>query len=401
LKETPIHSEFPRGTDGALADQARKRMIQREWIRAWPASTTSEPRRDSVVQTFLNMFRTFIPTRTPMRIQSLSIGLFAALALAPVADAAKPAATAAAAPAATPPVPLLWKVADADNELYLLGSFHMLKPGDYPLSADIDVAFEDAEALIFELSPEEMNSPQLGMAMGQAALRTDGMPLNSELPAPTVAKLDAWLAANDAGLKAMGLPPQALQMFEPWFVALTVSIVEMGKLGLDPKIGLDMHLIGRAAKASKPASGLEKGSEQIAVFDSMGKTEQLQFLESALDDAANAKAEIEKLHGAWRRGDQKALWDGMAAEMRSESPQLYRRINIARNDTWVPKLQRLLDEPSKDDTLVVVGALHLLGEDGVVEKLRAKGYTVERICSACTGAERGRAGKTGKTSDKK
>jgi uncharacterized protein len=337
-----------------------------------------------------------------MRIQSLSIGLLVALALAPVADAAKPAASAAsAASTATPPVPLLWKVADADNELYLLGSFHMLKPTDYPLSADVDGAFDDAEALIFELSPEEMNSPQMGMAMGQAALRTDGTALNSELPAPTIAKLDAWLAANSDGLKTMGMPAQAVQMFEPWFVGLMITIVEMGKLGLDPKIGLDMHLIGRAAQASKPATGLEKGSEQIALFDGMNKQEQLQFLDNALDEAVNAKIEIEKLHGAWRRGDQKALWDGMVAKMRSESPQLYRQINIARNDAWVPKLQRLLDEQSKDDTLAVVGALHLLGEDGVVEKLRAKGYTVERICSACAAAERGRAGKSGKTSDKR
>lgn len=334
-----------------------------------------------------------------MRIQSLSIGLLAALALAPVADAAKPATSAATT--ATPPVPLLWKVADADNELYLLGSFHMLKSTDYPLSADVDSAFDDAEALIFELSPEEMNSPQLGMAMGQAALRTDGTALNSELPAQTVAKLDAWLAANGDGLKAMGMPAQAVQMFEPWFVGLIITLVEMGKLGLDPQIGLDMHLIGRAAKASKPATGLEKGSDQIAVFDGMGKVEQLQFLEESLEQAANAKTEIEKLHGAWRRGDQTALWDGMAADMRKESPDLYRRVNTERNDAWVPKLQRLLDQETKDDTLVVVGALHLLGDDGVVEKLRAKGYTVERVCSACTGSERGRAGKRGKTSDKK
>ncbi|RZA05451.1 MAG: TraB/GumN family protein, partial [Proteobacteria bacterium] len=62
------------------------------------------------------------------------------------------------------------------------------------------------------------------------------------------------------------------------------------------------------------------------------------------------------------------------------------RINVARNDAWLPKLQKRLTDPGKDDTLVVVGALHLLGTDGVVEKLRAKGYKVERICSACKSA---------------
>ena len=317
-----------------------------------------------------------------MRIHSLLIGSLAAVVVSVAvlaADRAKPAATKAAAS----PVPLMWKVSDADNDLYLLGSFHMLRASDYPLSKDVDSAFDDAEALVFELSSEELLSPQLGTAMGQAALRIDGTPLNSELSKAAIARLDTWTAANGKELQTMGLSAQTLQMFEPWFVGLMISITEMNKQGLDPKFGLDMHLIGRASKASKPTSGLEKGSEQIAVFDGMSKTEQLQFLDESLSEAVDAKAEIEKLHSAWRRGDQDALWNGMAADMRREYPQLYRRVNVARNDAWVPKLQRMLDGEAEDDTLIVVGALHLLGEDGVVEKLRAKGYKVERVCSAC------------------
>lgn len=314
-----------------------------------------------------------------MILKPVLFGMFVALAASLSADAATRPRTATAAP----PVPLMWKVSDADNDLYLLGSFHMLKPSDYPLSADVDAAFDDAEALVFELSPQELQSPELGQAMGMAALRTDRTPLNSELPDATVAKLDAWLAANDKALQKMGMPAQGFQMFEPWFVGLTISLIEMDKQGLDPKIGLDMHFIGRAEKASKPTTGLEKGSEQIAVFDGMSKTEQLQFLDESLDEAQNAKVEIEKLHAAWRRGDDAQLLDGMAGDMRRDYPQLYRRINVARNDAWIPKLRRMLDGETTDDTLVVVGALHLLGEDGVVEKLRAKGYKVERVCSAC------------------
>ena len=316
-----------------------------------------------------------------MMFKSVLLGILAVSAASLSADAATSSRTAAAAS----PVPLMWKVSDADNDLYLLGSFHMLKPGDYPLSADVDAAFDDAEALVFELSPQELQSPELGQAMGMAALRTDRTPLNSELPDATIAKLDAWLVANDKALQKMGMPAQAFQMFEPWFVGLTISLIEMDKQGLDPKIGLDMHFIGRAEKMSKPTMGLEKGSEQIAVFDGMSKAEQLQFLDESLSEAQNAKVEIEKLHTAWRRGDAAGLLDGMAGDMRREYPQLYRKINVARNDAWVPKLQRMLDDETTDDTLVVVGVLHLLGEDGVVEKLRAKGYKVERICSACAG----------------
>lgn len=285
--------------------------------------------------------------------------------------------------AGTPPVPLMWKVSDADNSVYLLGSFHMLKPGDYPLSKDVDAAFADAESLVFEMSPEEMASPTLGMQMGQAALRGDGTTLNSQLPPETIVLLDAWLSENAALLQNMGLTPQVLQMFEPWFVGLTISITEMTKQGLDPKLGLDANLAAQAAKAGKPATGLETGAQQIAFLDGMDKDEQLQFLAEALSQSKDAKAETAKLHNAWRAGNAKLLWDSMALEMKNEYPRLYQRINVARNDAWVPKIEKRLGAAGTDDTLVVVGALHLLGPDGVVEKLRAKGYTVERVCSAC------------------
>ena len=308
--------------------------------------------------------------------------LFVALAVVAMSSPPDAAARTRAA-VSKPPVPLLWKVSDADNDVYLLGSFHMLKPGDYPLSADVDAAFDDAESLMFELPPDEVLSPELGVAMARSALRKTGTPLNSDLPEATAAKLADWADANSDQLQAAGLSTMTLQMFDPWFVGLTISVIEMKKAGLDANLGLDMHFIERAQATSKPTAGLETGQEQIAVFQTMSQAEQLQFLEESMSEADGAQGELDKLHDAWRRGDQDVLWDGMAGSMRRDYPKLYQRINVARNDAWVPRLQRMLDDEASDDTLVVVGALHLLGEDGVIAKLRAKGYRVERICSVC------------------
>lgn len=312
---------------------------------------------------------------TPRRLirSTLAVATLVAFAGAALADT----------PRGEAPVPLLWKVSDDDNSLYLLGAFHLLKPDDYPLSRDVDDAFGDAEKLVFEIPPEELGSPALGMQMGQAGLRTDGTTLDSELPEQTRLALAGWLEANAAELQRMQIPAQAMQMFEPWFAALMIMIAEMTKAGLDPALGLDAHLARKAGQAGKATSGLETGAEQIAFLDGMQRDEQLQFLQSSLESAAEGRTEIDKLHAAWRSGDAEALWTGMAAEMRSEFPDLYQRINVARNEAWVPRLEAKLRAPGTDDVLVVVGALHLLGEDGVVEKLRAKGYEVERICSAC------------------
>lgn len=308
------------------------------------------------------------------------------LILCTVLLAAGIAVAKAPAPHATqPPVPLLWKVSDADNAVYLLGSFHLLSPSDYPLSPDAEAAFKDASTVVFEIAPEEMDSPALAMQMGQAALRTDGTQLDSELPAATRAKLAAWIASHQDALQKSGVPAQALQLFQPWFVGLTVSIVDMANLGLDPKLGLDRHFAAEAKAAGKATAGLETGAQQIAFLDGMAHDEQLQFLAESLDEASGG-ADVERLHAAWRRGDAKTLWEGMAADMKRQYPKLYQHIDVDRNDAWVPKIAARLDAPGHDDTLVVVGALHLLGSDGVVEKLRAKGYRVERVCSACTQA---------------
>ncbi len=282
---------------------------------------------------------------------------------------------------ATPPVPLLWKVTGpGDSRVYLLGSFHLLRAQDYPLAADVDQAFAASKRVVFELSPQDMQSPQLPQKMLQAAMRTDGTELKRDLDAATWTKLQAYATANN-------LPLAQLQGMKPWFVGLTITLGQFTKMGLDPNLGLDRHFMQRAAAAGKPTSGLEDIDTQVGVLSGMSAAEQQQMVAEALDQADKADAEGRKLHDAWRRGDDKLLWTSMAAQMRGQYPQLYKRINTDRNDAWVPKLQQYL-QAGQGGTLVVVGTLHLLGDDGVVAKLKAKGFTVERVCTGCAKPKR-------------
>lgn len=278
-----------------------------------------------------------------------------------------------AAPAlAEAPRPLLWKVSDGDNSIYLLGSFHLLKPGDYPLAGSTDAAFDDAEQVVFELSPAEMADPAGAGRMAQAAVRTDGSTLQQSLPAESWRRLEAFASRR-------GLPLANFQAMEAWFVSLVVSITEMQALGLDPELGLDKHFADRAGKAGKPTRGLETFDQQIELFDGMSAEEQRQALEDTLEEAAEMQDEIERMHALWRSGDAEALFAATGAELKAEYPALYDRLNRDRNLAWLPRLRAMLDDEAEDETLVVVGALHLLGDDGVVALLRAKGYRVERL----------------------
>lgn len=283
----------------------------------------------------------------------------------------------AGAAVSQPPVPLLWKVTHGQHTLYLLGSFHLLKPQDYPLSPEVDAAFADAEQLVLELSSDELTSPALGQAMLAAAQLPADDSLQKHLKPATWTALQSYAQANN-------LPLESLRHLEPWLVATSISVQEMTKQGLDPQLGLDLHFVDLARRAGKPVSGLEHGQQQIDMLDGMSPVEQEQYLAQMLDESDSTAAhETERLHTAWRNGDVATLRDGLAADMKRQYPALYQRINVQRNDAWLPQLEARLRSPGADDTLVVVGALHLLGSDGVVEKLRARGYAVERVCGAC------------------
>lgn len=273
---------------------------------------------------------------------------------------------------AKPPKPLLWKVSDGNNSVYLLGSFHALKPDDYPLADSVEAAFADAERVAFELSPEELQSPMLVQKMMMAAVLPAGTSLQQQMTPAEFAQLQAYASKHDLNLANY-------DRLEPWFMSLVISSMEMQQAGLDPKQGLDQHLMARAAEANKATLGLETADEQIAALDSMSAQEQQQALAEALDTADDFKAEIDRLHAQWRAGNDKALYAEMGAKFKAEYPGLYQRIDVDRNNAWLPKIHAMLDQESETDTLVVVGSLHLLGREGLVAQLKAKGYKVERL----------------------
>ncbi len=296
---------------------------------------------------------------------------------APRADASPPAAAADATPAVAPPVPLLWKVSDADNSIYLLGSFHLLKPSDYPTAAEIDAAFDQASEVVFEIPPAALADPATGMKMLQASGYADGRSLSQVLDPGELEQLDALFRAS-------GQSVASVEAYEPWFINLSLVMGMSQAMGFDSTHGLDQHLIARAAEKGKPTAGLETIDAQLAALDGMPMEEQVESLVEFVQDPAQAQVDLARMHDAWRQGDMDALETLAIDEMKSRTPESYRLVNVARNDAWLPGLQAMLDGRADEDVLVVVGAMHLLGEDGLVDKLGAAGYAVERMCGACS-----------------
>ncbi len=283
-------------------------------------------------------------------------------------------ASIAACASAKPSTPALWRVSDADNSLYLLGSFHALKSGDYPLSQTVSDAYADAELLVFEIAPEQLQSPELAAEMLQAAMLPANQSLQGMLPEKTWLSLLQWQKLNP------DKPLASLQRLKPWYAALIIANTQSKSQGFEPELGLDQHFMSQAKSVRKPSIGLERMQQQIALFNTMKPAAQLELLQEALQDSGEPRnGELERLRLLWKAGDTRELEKITVTKMKKEYPELYRSVNVERNQAWLPQLRRLLDDEREKDAMVVVGALHLLGPDGLVQQLQAKGYTVERL----------------------
>lgn len=297
---------------------------------------------------------------------------FAGLVLAiPMAGSAPPPREAAR--------PLLWKVATGETNVYLLGSFHLLKPSDYPLPSDVEEAFADAEGLMFEVSPEELADPSVPGKMVQLALQPGDAAFGKVASPRVVEKLHAEFA------KLGGSAPQ-LDQLEPWMVGITLVSVLGRTQGYSPDDGLDRHLMQRAKRAGKATAGLESIDSQLRAMDATPISEQLASIEESLGEGGDMGMQLDELHTAWRTADIAKLERLAVTEMRARTPETYRRLNVDRNRAWLPKIERMLAAGKGDDTLVVVGALHLLGPDGLVAQLKSRGLRVDRICTGCAPA---------------
>lgn len=262
-----------------------------------------------------------------------------------------------------PPVPLLWKVTQGQRTLYLLGSMHALKESDYPLDSSVYSALRAVDQVYLELSSESMTDPEQIAYM----LRAGTLPMGRTLQ--QVLQLSTWQALGAFAAKR-GIPLSSLQGMQPWMVASVVTTSQMKEQGFDASIGLDEHIRQRAIAAGKRVLGLETLREQIALFANWDAATQEQFLAEALDDTAHDGDALNRLYTHWRSGNADALAQDFLDDMRASSPEMYGQLLVQRNLAWMPVLLAYLSQPGQGQALVVVGAGHLVGPDGLVQLMR-------------------------------
>lgn len=262
----------------------------------------------------------------------------------------------------------LWEVSSEKGTLFLLGTVHLLKPGTHAVSPAAEAAFQQADKILLELDLDEGNSPESRQVFARKAM-LQGETLQDRVSSETFA-----LAKQKT--EAMGLPFERLRSLKPWSFSLTLALFKLQTLGFDPRHGVDRYYFDKGKQAGKEIRALETVEYQLDRFDGMSDRLQEEFLLQTLEDLDEMEEEIEELVQAWSRGEAKVL-----AELMQESfkdyPGLYRRLIVERNKNWLLEIDPILDRPGT--TLLVVGALHLVGPESVVALLEKQGYTVKQL----------------------
>lgn len=262
----------------------------------------------------------------------------------------------------------LWSLQTQSSVMYLLGSIHVLKHDAYPLERAIEDAYVASQKIIFETDIAAMESPGIQAKMLERGLYPEGQSLYQELDENTRRSLQNKLSE-------LGLPLEQFAMFRPWIVALTLAHLELQRLGFDPNYGIDITFFHRAVRDGKEIGYLEPAEYQVNLLANMNKQDQSSFLSQTLRDLNLISQLAGEMVSYWKTGDVDSL-HGLLFKSFRDYPNIHDRLLIQRNKEWVSKIENATRE--NKTVLVIVGAGHLVGPDGILDLLEKRGHNLKQ-----------------------
>ncbi|MXO85264.1 TraB/GumN family protein [Altererythrobacter aurantiacus] len=263
--------------------------------------------------------------------------------------------------------PALWRVADEDTTIYLFGTVHALPDNVQWYTPAIERALTSSDLLVTELPAGADKDPALAQLMTSKAMLPEGENLR-EMMSPE------QVAVYQEALAKLQLPAEAFDRFEPWFAAMTLSLLPLLQQGYTPESGVEAVLETKVG-ADMERAGLETLEYQIAVFDEMPVESQLRYLVETAEQVDDIKDMLDEMVAAWAVGDA----DRLAAMMNEnlDDPIVAERLLYTRNANWAEWIDERLDTPGT--VFVAVGAGHLAGRNSVQDQLTERDIRSSRV----------------------
>lgn len=260
----------------------------------------------------------------------------------------------------------LWRVTNVPQPFYVLGSVHQLRKSDYPLPSVMEDAAKQVETMLFEYDPGQENT--FGRLLYDGAHYPRGHSMQSKVHPETFAYLMKMFKKSHMNFNRYS-------ELKPWAIAISMFEVP-GFKGVRFAEGVDEHFFDKAWAEHKKMGGLESPAAHVAVFSGMSDEESEVVLLRAIIYGDNESEEFKQSVAAWKAGDTKRLWD-IDSRFRIESPSIHKRLIENRNMAWIPRIEEAIK--SGKSTLVIAGANHFCGPQGVPALLQAKGYKLEQL----------------------
>jgi hypothetical protein len=251
--------------------------------------------------------------------------------------------------------------------VYLFGSVHLLPEGGFAIGGELADALKQADRVCMEIDPATQDEASATSITLARAVDPEGRTL-FDLLGDDADRVRA--AAEDAGV-----PLEALAMFEPWFAGLTVSVMALQAHGYDAEHGVEQIIEAEAKQQGKSGCGLETFDGQLGLLDGLPAELQKEILLQAIDEAADVDAMIGPMLESWRDGDEAGLERSLEEDF-DDYPELADVLIYRRNAAWANQVSEMLR--GDQDVLLVVGAMHLVGNRGLPALLAKRGFHVER-----------------------
>lgn len=261
-----------------------------------------------------------------------------------------------------------WQVTSAQASVYLMGSIHFADKSFYPLRPAIEQAFQRSDALVVELDITKTDERLYNRLLAQHGMYKNGGTIKDALSEET------WLQLRQR-LRHLNVPYDSVKNYKPGVMVLTLSALQVMRMGFDPALGIDVYFLGKAGQ--KKIIELESLEQQLNLFLNIPNGELL--LKESLYSLDEAELLMAEMVGYWKDGDEKKMNQLLFEDALDDYPafsEVYDKLFYERNASMTQKIEAMLKQPGR--YFLVVGSGHLIGDKGIVNALRERGYGVER-----------------------
>ncbi|WP_213995180.1 TraB/GumN family protein [Arsukibacterium sp.] len=264
----------------------------------------------------------------------------------------------------------VWQVSHGEQHLYIGGTAHLLPASQFPLPAEFDQAYQQAEKLVFEADISQLAKPSINSMFMSLTLYQDGHTLNSVLSAESYQHLQETAAE-------LGIDINTLAQYKPDFVLIQMMQRKLTQLGIAGE-GVDDYFFNKATQDGKSKDFLETIEQHLVMVFSISDGVENEWVAWQLNLLDDAEQYMQRALTAWRSGNREALAEMVSEMLDTEIGHLeYQRLLSERNKGWVDQIDTMLQTPEIE--FVLVGAMHLAGPENVLDLLAERGYQVRQL----------------------